>query len=43
MALRQTVLNYRRREKTAILDALREKANELKNRSDDLKKRATDL
>ena len=43
MALRQTVLNYRRREKTAILDALREKANELKNRSDDLKKRETDL
>ena len=43
MALRQTVLNYRRREKTAILDALREKANELKNRSDDLKKRETDI
>lgn len=43
MALRQTVLNYRRREKTAIMDALREKANELKNRSDDLKKRETDL
>lgn len=43
MALRQTVLNYRRREKTAILDALREKANELKSRSDDLKKRETDL
>ena len=43
MALRQTVLNYRRREKTAILDALREKANELKSRSDDLNKRETDL
>lgn len=43
MALMQTVLNYRRREKTAILNALREKANELKNRSDDLKKRETDL
>lgn len=41
--LRQTVLNYRRREKTGFLDGLRKKAEELLARSDDIKKREEEL
>lgn len=43
MALRQTVLNYQRRERTSILEALRETAKTLLARSDDLKKREAEL